>query len=86
MTIIDFYKSLSTLLTDARENFLTKKQAEKKLEDLLEEAIKNKLDINIDPKILDHVNLMRLDDEKSFTESSDDDYGFDSDSSYDSSY
>ena len=87
MTIIDFYKSLSKLLTDARENFLTKKQAEEKLEALLEEAKKNKLDINIDPKILDQVNLMRLDDEKSFTESSDgDDYGFDTDSSYDSSY
>ena len=86
MTIIDFYKSLSTLLTDARENFLTKNQAEKKLEALLEEALKNKLDVNIDPKILDQVNLMRLDDEKSFTESSDDEYGFDTDSSYDSSY
>ena len=82
MTIIDFYKSLSTLLTDARENFLTKNQAEKKLEDLLEESKKNKLDVNIDPKNLDQVNLMRLDDEKSFTESSDDDYGYDSDFSY----
>jgi len=83
MTIIDFYKSLSKLLTDTRENFLTKSQAEKRLEELLEDAIKNKLDVKIDPNILDSTNLMRLDDEKSFR-SEDDDYGFESDS--DSSY
>jgi hypothetical protein len=83
MTIIDFYKSLSKLLTDTRENFLTKSQAEKKLEELLEDAIKNKLDVKIDPNILDSTNLMRLDDEKSFR-SEDDDYGFESES--DSSY
>ena len=86
MTIIDFYKQLSKLLTDTRENFITKSQADKRLEELLEEAKKNKLDVNIDPNILDSTNLMRLDDEKSFTESSDDEYGFDTDSSYDSSY
>jgi hypothetical protein len=83
MTIIDFYKSLSKLLTDTRENFITKSQAEKRLEELLEDAIKNKLDVKIDPNILDSTNLMRLDDEKSFR-SEDDDYGFESDS--DSSY
>jgi len=83
MTIIDFYKSLSKLLTDTRENFLTKSQAEKRLEELLQDATKNKLDVKIDPNILDSTNLMRLDDEKSFR-SEDDDYGFESDS--DSSY
>jgi hypothetical protein len=83
MTIIDFYKSLSKLLTDTRENFITKSQADKRLEELLEDAIKNKLDVKIDPNILDSTNLMRLDDEKSFR-SEDDDYGFESDS--DSSY
>jgi hypothetical protein len=81
MTIIDFYKQLSKLLTDARENFLTKSLAEKKLEELLEDAKKNKLDIEIDPNILDSTNLMRLDDEKSFRPE-DDDYGYDSDFSY----
>jgi hypothetical protein len=81
--VIDFYKSLSKLLTDTRENFITKSQAEKRLEELLEDAIKNKLDVKIDPNILDSTNLMRLDDEKSFR-SEDDDYGFESDS--DSSY
>ncbi len=83
MTIIDFYKSLSKLLTDTRENFITKSQAEKRLEELLEDAIKNKLDVKIDPNILDSTNLMRLDDEKSFR-SEDEDYGFESES--DSSY
>jgi hypothetical protein len=83
MTIIDFYKSLSKLLTDTRENFITKSQADKRLEELLEEAKKNKLDVKIDPNILDSTNLMRLDDEKSFR-SEDDDYGFETDS--DSSY
>jgi hypothetical protein len=83
MKIIDFYKSLSKLLTDTRENFITKSQAEKRLEELLEDAIKNKLDVKIDPNILDSTNLMRLDDENSFR-SEDDDYGFESES--DSSY
>jgi len=82
MTIIDFYKQLSKLLTDTRENFLTKSQAEKKLEELLEEAKKNKLDVNIDPKILDQVNLMRLDDENSYRPESDYDFTSDDDSSY----
>ena len=83
MTIIDFYKQLSKLLTDTRENFITKSQADKRLEELLEDAIKNKLDIKIDPNILDSTNLMRLDDENSFRPE-DDDYGFESES--DSSY
>ena len=81
MTIIDFYKQLSKLLTDTREDFITKSQAEKRLEELLEESKKNKLDVNIDPNILDSTNLMRLDDENSF-KPEDDDYGFESDFSY----
>lgn len=82
MTIVDFYKNLSKLLTDARENFLTKKQAEEKLENLLEEARKNKLDVDIDPKILDQVNLTRLDDENSYRPEDNDDFSSDDDSSY----
>ena len=81
MTIIDFYKKLSNLLTDTRENFLTKSQAEKRLEELLEDAIKNKLDVKINPNILDSTNLMRLDDEKSFAQEDDDLYS-DDDFSY----
>jgi hypothetical protein len=82
MTIIDFYKKLSKILTDCRENFTSRKEAQKRLDFILEEAKKNKLDVNINPEILDPINLMRLDDEKSFREESDDDYGFDSDFSY----
>jgi hypothetical protein len=82
MTIIDFYKKLSQILTDCRESFTSRKEAQKRLDSILEEAKKNKLDVNINPEILDPINLMRLDDEKSFTESSDDDYGYDSDFSY----
>jgi hypothetical protein len=87
MTIIDFYKKLSNLLTDTRENFLTKSQADKRLEELLEDAIKNKLDVKINPNILDSTNLMRLDDEKSFAQEdddlySDDDFSYGDGSSY----
>jgi hypothetical protein len=86
MTIIDFYKKLSQILTDCREDFISRKEAQKRLDSILEEAKKSNLDVNINTEILDPINLMRLDDEKSFTESSDDDYGFDSDFSYGSSY
>ena len=82
MTIIDFYKQLSKLLTDTRENFVTKAQAEKRLGELLEDAIKNKLDVKIGPNILDSTNLMRLDDENSYRPESDYDFTSDDDSSY----
>ena len=88
MTIIEFYKELSKLLTDNREDFITKSKAESKLEDLLEEANKSGLDVKIDPNILDPVNLMRLDDEKSFRsddEFNDDDFSY-GDSDTDFSY
>jgi hypothetical protein len=82
MTIIEFYKKLSTLLTDAREKFISHTQAEKKLEELIEQAQDSKLDVKVSKNILDPINLMRLDDEKSFREEEDDDY-YSDDSSYD---
>lgn len=85
MTIIEFYKELSRLLTDTRENFISQNQAKKKLEDLLDRAQKSKLDVKISEEILDPVYLMRLDDEKSFT-TDDEDFSYDEGSSYDSSY
>ena len=81
MTIVDFYKKLSRLLTDTREKFLSQGAAEKQLEELLEEAEKNGIQVKIDKQILDPILLMRLDDEKSFVEEEDDYYG--TDSSYD---
>lgn len=81
MTIIDFYKELSRLLTDTRENFLSQNQAKQKLNDLLDKAKKSKLEVNISEDILDPVLLMRLDDEKSFTDNQDDDFSYEDDSS-----
>ena len=81
MTIVDFYKKLSRLLTDTREKFLSQSQAEKQLEEILEEADKNGLQVKIDKQILDSINLMRLDDEKSFVEG--EDIYYDTDSSFD---
>lgn len=85
MTIINFYKELSKILTDTRENFLSRNQGERKLEDLLELAEKFGLEVNVDKSILDPINLMRLDDENSFR-SEDDDYEPSFNSDYESSY
>ena len=86
MTIIEFYKSLSVLLTDTRENFLSQNQAKKKLDGLLEKAKDSGLQVNISENILDPINLMRLDDENSFREDLEDDYGLDSSYEYGSSF
>jgi len=40
MTIIDFYKKLSKILTDCRENFTSRKEAQTRLDFILEEAKK----------------------------------------------
>jgi hypothetical protein len=85
MTIIEFYKKLSKILTDAREEFLSQKEAEDKLQILMNEAKESNLNIDINPSILDPVNLMRLDDENSFRPSDDDDFSYD-DEGYESSY
>jgi len=78
MTIIEFYKKLSKILTDARENFISNEDAKSKLEDLLIEAEKSNLSVDVSTEILNPINLMRLDDEKSFSDDSDD-VSFDSD-------
>ena len=84
MTIIDFYKKLSRILTDCRERFTSKEEASNKLKLLLEEAEESKLEVEISDSILEERNLILLDDENSFTEP---DYTestdfFDSNSSY----
>lgn len=78
MTVIDFYKQLSSLLTDAREKFLSKEETRGKLDTLLEKAKESNLDVKVSPNILDENSLMKLDDERSFTEPE-----WESDSSYD---
>ena len=47
MTIIDFYKKLSKILTDTREEFLSRAEGESKLEKLLEESETHGLQIKI---------------------------------------
>lgn len=86
MTIIEFYKNLSVILTDTRENFLSQNQAKKKLNNLLESAKDSGLQVNISENILDPITLMRLDDENSYREDEEDNYGFDSSYGYGSSY
>ena len=68
MTIIDFYKQLSKILRDCRERFITKEEAQVKLDNLLSESKKSKLEIEISDSILDEHILMKLDDENSFIE------------------
>ncbi len=70
MTIVDFYKSLSTILCDCREDRLTHDRAKSKLSELLQEAKDNNISINIDMNILDRSNLEKLDDERSYVETS----------------
>jgi hypothetical protein len=77
MTIVDFYKRLSRILEDCRERFKDKAESKELLEKLLQEAKESTLSVNIDPKILDDDTLMKLDDERSFTEPD-----YESDSSY----
>ena len=77
MTILDFYKQLSKILTDTREHFISQDDGERKLDKLLDEANKHGIDVKISKEILDPINLMRLDDENSFKPEEDDDYGSD---------
>jgi hypothetical protein len=84
MTIVEFYKKLSSLLTKKRENLISMSEAKQELRDLLSQAEKNEIQVEISNDILNQENLMRLDDENSFKTDyeSDDDY----DSDYVSSY
>jgi formyltetrahydrofolate hydrolase len=84
MTIVEFYKKLSSLLTKKRENLISMSEAKQELRDLLSKAEKNEIQVEISNDILNQKNLMRLDDENSFKTDyeSDDDY----DSDYVSSY
>jgi hypothetical protein len=85
MTIVDFYKELSRVLTRKREYLLTKDEAKKKILSLLEKAEESNLEIKIDiDHILDDSNILLLDDERSFEYRDEDDSSSYED--YDSSY
>jgi hypothetical protein len=77
MNIIDFYKELSKLLERTREKYFSKEEAQEKLSELLQKAEDHDLHVNINPNILEHHNLVRLDDERSY---SDPESGWDTDS------
>jgi hypothetical protein len=77
MTIIDFYKKLSVILEDRQVNRKSEAESKELLDDLLLDAKCSNLDVSIDPNILTHESLIRLDDERSY-----EDY----DSSYESSF
>jgi hypothetical protein len=69
MTVVDFYKDLSKILTDARERFLSKRDAQIKLDLLLEKAHESNLEVDISENILDENFLTKLDDERSYDDS-----------------
>lgn len=77
MNIVDFYKRLSRILEMHREKTITHSDAQFQLAQLLEEAAKANLDVEISDKILNMDNLLNYDDEMSYEEDS---------SSYESSY
>ncbi len=62
MTTIKFYKKLSHLITDAREQFLTLEEARDKFEDLKSIAKKNNITLLVDESIFEWHNLTKLDD------------------------
>lgn len=84
MNIVDFYKKVSKLLEDYREERISYKIALSELRNLLQKAKDHKIDVNISESILEMNNLSNYDDERSYeSTSSYDDYD---DESYQSSY
>ena len=75
MNIIDFYKTLSSILCDRREEFLSSEDARMKLDELLSLAEESNLNVNVSLNILEMSNLIRLDDERPYDSIKyDDDY------------
>jgi len=77
ITIVEFYKRLSVILSETRNYKNTKKE----FDELMELAKLSNLGVNIDPSILQIENLKKFDDEFSYEEtyeeesSTDDDDG-----------
>lgn len=88
MNIVEFYKKLSRILEMCREKTISFSDAHFRLNELLKEAEKSNLDVNISPSILDLDNLTNYDDENSYEEyessynEDDSSYNEDEDSSY----
>jgi hypothetical protein len=82
MTIIDFYQELSDMLEKARAGKLSKESAVSRLNQMLEEAHKQEIEVEVSPDVFDYNNLLRFDDERSYVE---EEYSYEDeiDSSYD---
>jgi hypothetical protein len=83
MTIIDFYQELSDMLESARAGRLSKESAVSRLNQMLEEAHKQGIEVEVSPEVFEYNNLVRFDDERSYVE---EEYSYDEESEYDSSY
>lgn len=81
MNIVEFYKKLSRILELCREKTITHGDAQFQLSQLLEEAEKSNLDVNVSYSILNMDTLLNYDDEMSYESTDDDSY----ESSYDPS-
>ena len=83
MTIIDFYQELSDMLESARAGRLSKESAVSRLNQMLEEAHKQGIEVEVSPEVFEYNNLVRFDDERSYVE---EEYSYDEEVEYDSSY
>lgn len=83
MTIIDFYQELSDMLESARAGRLSKESAVSRLNQMLEEAHKQGIEVEVSPEVFEYNNLVRFDDERSYVE---EEYSYDEEAEYDSSY
>lgn len=83
MTIIDFYQELSDMLESARSGRLSKESAVSRLNQMLEEAHKQDIEVEVSPEVFEYNNLLRFDDERSYVE---EEYSYDEEAEYDSSY
>jgi hypothetical protein len=78
MNILDFYRDLSLILEQYREEKIGHSTAESRLKQLLSEAKKDGLEVNVSTDILDLDNLVKYDDERSYESTS-----YEDESSYD---
>lgn len=80
ITIVDFYKELSVILTESRKS----KNMKKEFDDLMGSAKFSNLDVSIDPSILSVESLRKYDDEFSYVEEEQTDtyYNTDDEGSY----
>lgn len=83
MTIIDFYQELSDMLESARSGRLSKESAVSRLNQMIEEAHKQGIEVEVSPEVFEYNNLVRFDDERSYVE---EEYSYDEEAEYDSSY